>query len=75
MANRSFTRLSNAFPRSLKSRSHVAPSTVWYNFIRVHETLKMSPAMDALRRSRESAALQNESRRLMPIKDSNGRAA
>lgn len=46
MANRRFTRLTNAFSKKFENHVHmVALYTVWYNFIRVHKTLKMSPAM------------------------------
>lgn len=48
MANRRFTRLTNAFSKKFENHVHmVALYTVWYNFIRVHKTLKMSPAMAA----------------------------
>ena len=45
---RRFTRLTNAFSKKFENHVHmVALYTVWYNFIRVHKTLKMSPAMAA----------------------------
>lgn len=48
MANRRFTRLTNAFSKKFENHVHmVALYTVWYNFIRVHKTLRMSPAMAA----------------------------
>jgi hypothetical protein len=48
MANRRFTRLTNAFSKKFENHVHmVAIYTVWYNFIRVHKTLKTSPAMAA----------------------------
>jgi IS1 family transposase len=48
LANRRFTRLTNAFSKKFENHVHmVALYTVWYNFIRVHKTLKMSPAMAA----------------------------
>jgi IS1 family transposase len=48
MANRRFTRLTNAFSKKFENHVHmVALYTVWYNFIRIHKTLKMSPAMKA----------------------------
>ncbi|MEZ5805933.1 MAG: IS1 family transposase [Rhizobiaceae bacterium] len=48
MANRRFTRLTNAFSKKFENHVHmVVLYTVWYNFIRVHKTLKMSPAMAA----------------------------
>jgi IS1 family transposase len=48
MQMRRFTRLTNAFSKKFENHVHmVALYTVWYNFIRVHKTLKMSPAMAA----------------------------
>ncbi|SFO66325.1 hypothetical protein SAMN03159463_02569 [Mesorhizobium sp. NFR06] len=46
MANRRFTRLTNAFSKKFENHVHmVAIYTVWYNFIKMHKTLKMTPAM------------------------------
>lgn len=48
MQNRRFTRLTNAF--SKKWRNHQAALALqfaFYNFVRVHQTLKMTPAMKA----------------------------
>jgi IS1 family transposase len=48
MQMRRFTRLTNAFSKKFENHMHmVALYTVWYNFIRIHKTLKMSPAMAA----------------------------
>lgn len=48
MQMRRFARLTNAFSKKFDNHVHmVALYTVWYNFIRVHKTLKMSPAMAA----------------------------
>ena len=48
MAMRRFTRLTNAFPKKLENHSHmVALYALWYNFVRIHKTLRMSPAMAA----------------------------
>lgn len=48
MANRRFTRLTNAFSKKFENHVHmVAIYTVWYNFIKMHKTLKMTPAMAA----------------------------
>lgn len=48
MQMRRFTRLTNAFSKKFENHVHmVALYTVWYNFIRVHKTLRMSPAMAA----------------------------
>jgi hypothetical protein len=46
MANRRFTRLTNAFSKKIENHSHmVALYTVWYNFVKMHRTLKMTPAL------------------------------
>jgi hypothetical protein len=46
MANRRFTRLTNAFSKKIENHVHmVAIYTVWYNFIKMHKTLKMTSAM------------------------------
>jgi len=48
MQMRRFTRLTNAFSKKFENHMHmVSLYTVWYNFIRIHKTLKMSPAMAA----------------------------
>jgi 23S rRNA A2030 N6-methylase RlmJ len=48
MAMRRFTRLTNAFSKKLDNHAHmVALYALWYNFVRVHKTLRMSPAMAA----------------------------
>ncbi len=48
MANRRFTRLTNAFSKKFANHVHmVAIYTVWYNFIKMHKTLRMTPAMAA----------------------------
>lgn len=48
MANRRFTRLTNAFSKKFEDHVHmVAIYTVWYNFIKMHKTLRMTPAMAA----------------------------
>ena len=48
MAMRRFTRLTNAFSKKLENHAHmVALYALWYNFVRVHKTLRMSPAMAA----------------------------
>lgn len=48
MQMRRFTRLTNGFSKKFENHMHmVALYTVWYNFIRVHKALKMSPAMAA----------------------------
>jgi IS1 family transposase len=48
MAMRRFTRLTNAFSKKLENHEHmVALYALWYNFVCVHKTLRMSPAMAA----------------------------
>jgi len=48
MHNRRFTRLTNAFSKKFESHAHmVAIYAVWYNFIRIHKTLRVTPAMAA----------------------------
>lgn len=48
MQMRRFTRLTNAFSKKALPHYHmVSLYTVWYNFVRIHKTLKVSPAMAA----------------------------
>src|SRR5207247_6722140 len=48
MSMRRFTRLTNAFSKKLENHaSSVAIYFTWYNFGRIHQTLKMTPAMKA----------------------------
>lgn len=48
MHNRRFTRLTNAFSKKFENHVHmISLYTVFYNFVRIHRTLKMSPAMAA----------------------------
>lgn len=43
-----FTRLTSAFSKKFESHVHmVAIWTVWYNWVRIHKTLRVSPAMAA----------------------------
>jgi IS1 family transposase len=48
MQNRRFTRLTNAFSKKLDNHIHIlALYFAFYNFVRIHKSLKMSPAMAA----------------------------
>ena len=48
MHMRRFTRLTNAFSKNFENHMHmVAIYTVWYNWVRIHKTLKVTPAMAA----------------------------
>jgi IS1 family transposase len=48
MQNRRFTRLTNAFSKKFKNHVHaLALYFMFYNFVRVHKTLRMTPAMAA----------------------------
>ena len=48
MHNRRFTRLTNAFSKKFENHVHmVAIWTVWYNWVRIHKSLRVTPAMEA----------------------------
>ena len=48
MGNRRYTRLSNAFSKKAEMLAYsVAITFCYHNFVRVHQTLKMTPAMKA----------------------------
>ena len=48
MQMRRFTRLTNAFSKKIENHMHmVALFYMWYNFGRVHQTLRVTPAMEA----------------------------
>jgi 3-methyladenine DNA glycosylase/8-oxoguanine DNA glycosylase len=74
MANRRFTRLTSAFSRKLANHCHmIALYTVWYNFVKMHRTLKMTPALaagvvDTLWSMKELAALVDAFDKAQPRK-------
>lgn len=48
MGNRRFTRLTNAFSKKVENHEHMlALSFMFYNFCRIHQTLRVTPAMAA----------------------------
>jgi hypothetical protein len=48
MQLRRFTRLTNGFSKKLENlKSAVSLYMAWYNFCRIHGTLKITPAMEA----------------------------
>ena len=48
MSMRRFTRLTNAFSKKVENLEHaVALHYMWYNFARIHRTLRVTPAMEA----------------------------
>lgn len=48
MQNRRFTRLTNAFSKKIENLEHsVALHFMFYNFARIHKTLRVTPAMEA----------------------------
>jgi hypothetical protein len=48
MTNRRFTRLTNAFSKKVENHRHaIALSMMHCNFVRIHQTLRCTPAMQA----------------------------
>ena len=48
MGNRRMTRLTNAFSKKAENHAHMmAIYFIHYNFVRIHQTLKITPAMAA----------------------------
>lgn len=48
MSMRRFTRLTNAFSKKIENLEHaVALHFMYYNFCRGHQTLRVTPAMEA----------------------------
>jgi hypothetical protein len=48
MHMRRFTRLTNAFSKKIENHTHaVALHMMYYNFVRIHQTIKVTPAMAA----------------------------
>ena len=45
---RRFTRLTNAFSKKIENHEHaIALYFMYYNFCRIHQTLRVTPAMEA----------------------------
>jgi hypothetical protein len=48
MSMRRFTRLTNAFSKKIENHAHaISLHFMYYNFCRIHKTLKVTPAMEA----------------------------
>ena len=44
---RRFTRLTNAFSKKVENHAAIALHFMYYNFCRIHQTLRVTPAMAA----------------------------
>ncbi|MDQ3753233.1 MAG: IS1 family transposase, partial [Acidobacteriota bacterium] len=48
MNMRRFTRLTNGFSKKLENHMHaIALNNMYYNFVRIHQTIRCAPAMEA----------------------------
>jgi len=48
MGIRRFTRLTNAFSKKIENHNYaIAIHYAYYNFVRIHKTLRVTPAMEA----------------------------
>jgi hypothetical protein len=48
MNMRRFTRLTNAFSKKVENHAHaIALHFMYYNFVRIHKTLRVTPAMES----------------------------